>query len=80
MPHHEAVCVLLSCMTQPPMTLGTVPRGEYTPFYPAVTPGAACSPVLCLLGGIALRNGGRKCRRAREQTTPPLRPALFLLQ
>ena len=67
MPQHVAVCALLSCVTQPHLTLGAVPRGEYTAFATAVTPGAACTPVLRLLGGIALGNGGRKMSE-RERT------------
>ena len=58
MPRHEAVCALLSRMAQPHLTLGTVPRGEDASFCPAVTPRAACSLVLRLLGGIAFRDGG----------------------
>ena len=60
MPQHVAVCTLLSCMTQPHLTLGKVPQGEYAPFAAVVTPVAACSSVLGFLRGITLGDCGRK--------------------
>ena len=60
MPQHEAVCALLSCVTQPLLTLGAVPGGVHTPFGPAITSGAACPLMLGLLGWIALGDGGGK--------------------
>ena len=60
MPQHEAVCALLSCVTQPLLTLGAVPGGVHTPFGPAITSGAACLLMLGLFGWIALGDGGGK--------------------
>ena len=59
-PQHEAVCALLSCVTQPLLTLGAVPGGVHTPFGPAITSGAACLLMLGLFGWIALGDGGGK--------------------
>ena len=57
MPHHEAVGVLLSCVTQPHLALGALLRGEGRSLAPTVAPGTASSLVLGLLHGIIFWDG-----------------------
>ena len=66
-PQHEAVCALLSRVTQPLLTLGAVPRGVHAAFGPPITSGAVCLLVLGLLRWIGLRDGGGK-EAEREDT------------
>ena len=77
-PQHEAVCVLLSCVTQPHLTLGAVPLGEDGPFAPTVAPDAVGPPMLGLPCGITLWDGIRKMserERMQNSTTSGSFPA-----
>ena len=47
-PGQEAICAPLSCVAQPHLTLGAVPRGGNTPLAPVVAPGASGPPVFRL--------------------------------
>ena len=69
-------------MAQPHLTLRTVPRREDASFGPAVTPRAACSLVLCRLGGIAFRDGGGEMSKRKgthnSSTTTSSSPAAII--
>ena len=80
-PQHEAVCALLSRVTQPFLTLEAVPQGVHAAFVPPITSVVACSLVLGLLRWIALRDGGGKVAEregTHDSTTASSSPAAVI--
>lgn len=57
MPRHEAVRASFSCVTEPHLTLGAVPRGENASFLVVVTHGTVYPFVFSILGRITFRDG-----------------------